>query len=116
VTCDNDGTVPSCNGGWEEGAMHFESEQEAIEVSRTYGFVVVGGSVLCSGCASSRDCARLGHQWDEWTDGEHLGVTFRRRYCDHCNTSEHSQEFQQVVLLAEVRDIVDRAERAGSDG
>jgi hypothetical protein len=115
VVCDNADTVPSCDGGWDDGPIHFPTEQDAVDYARTAGFVIVGTTVLCAECSATRDCERLGHQWDTWTDGEHLGVTFKKRHCDHCGIGDFSEEFQQAVLLAEVRDIVNNADQAGHD-
>lgn len=113
VTCDQEKTEPSCDGGWDEGALHFETEKDAIETARTYGFVIVGDSVLCPSCARKRECERLGHKWEDWTDQEYLGVAYQRRDCEHCDATEHSPEYELAVLMHQTKMIVDNPAAAG---
>jgi hypothetical protein len=81
-----------CDGGctdkgWDEGALHFASEQEALEY-------VLGedergwtrrpdGRLLCRSCSEDADCEALGHQWSKWRD-HHRDDAIQWRCCEHC--------------------------------
>lgn len=112
VVCDNAGQA-HCDGGWDEGAPHFLTKDEAVGYARQAGFVVTGLDVLCGRCAARRDCDRLGHQWGDWEDVTHMAVPFRRRSCRHCDTDERDANFNEIVLLNQVRHILDNAAADG---
>ena len=105
LTCDRD-----CEGGgWGEGhgPYHFDNETDAIDYAKKCGFVILNGMILCEGCANKADCAATGHQWGNWWDPSQIeGVTYRCRYSEHCDASDHDPPWNELVTLVNAARIV----------
>lgn len=110
----------SCDGGcgdaWEEGPPHFATVADAIEITRSYGWTIIGEGVnartLCPDCAKKEDCAVTGHQFtEEWHDGELENIAYRFRYCGHCRTTQYDPPFEQLQVLVKAARIVNGAQQ-----
>ncbi len=114
VVCDRLETDVRCEGGWDEGAPHFETQESAVSYASEYGFLIRDDLVLCPPCKANRECELTTHRWDDWYDAEHLGIRFQRRFCDRCGASDYSPEYDQVVAIVLAEDILkDAARTAG---
>lgn len=89
-----------CDGGCddafgdEDGIPHFDSEVEAFEYATSCGWHFADGLAFCSSCHAKRECARLGHDWEDWCAPESRdGITYRRRSCDRCNIQDYDPPF-----------------------
>jgi hypothetical protein len=80
---------PQCQSGLradddETGEPHFDSPTAALRgAEKTYDWLVTGTLTCCASCASTRECAVLGHQLPEAPDSvSDDGI--ERRWCRHC--------------------------------
>ena len=104
LTCDR-----GCEyGGWgDDGPFHFDTEAAAVDYAKKCGFVIVGDLMLCEDCAAKADCAATGHQWGNWWEPRQMeGVTYRTRYCEHCDASDHDPPWRELVTLVDAARIV----------
>lgn len=96
VECD----TPKCDGGFDEGTPHFETEAKALEYligEEGCGWSIrPDGRLLCRFCSEHADCEATGHQWGEWRPRMRWDAAAGRsipdedsgtewRMCDHCS-------------------------------
>jgi hypothetical protein len=81
---------PECSSGLraeddEMGEPHYDSPAAALhEAEKTYDWLVTGTVTCCASCASTRECAALGHQLPDAPDhvtDDGIGQRWRR----HCS-------------------------------
>jgi hypothetical protein len=117
IVCDNIDTVPRCDGGWDEGPVHFHDEAEAVDYAARAGWRITAGVILCNTCANAADCDRTGHRWGQWEDNQVYGVDCQRRWCEHCGTADLGPGYDEVVLMRQLQVIIDNAAaRQAQDG
>jgi hypothetical protein len=96
LTCDG---AEDCDP-WEDGVPHFPSVEQAVAHARSCGWVIVGDKAICRDHAAQADCWATGHRYREWGDREMYGVSYRTRWCEHCNDTEYDPPFHELSLLA----------------
>lgn len=93
---------PSDCEPWEEGTPHFDDEAQSVEYAQGQEWTFRDGRALCGACTREDDCARRGHDWDEWVSKEQYGFPYRSRWCEHCNSTDYDPPFAQLSERAQV--------------